>query len=89
MAMTIDMNDSGAVTLEQVAKFLKASKGWKFKGLTREDKYKWLDSVIRRFDYYLRKKKEKGLLRRYMMLTTGFSEAQVERLVHKNYPPAG
>lgn len=32
--MTIDMNDSGAVTLEQVAKFLKASKGWKFKGLT-------------------------------------------------------
>jgi len=83
MAMTIDMNDSGAVTLEQVSKFLKASKGWKFKGLTREDKYKWLDSVIRRFDYYSRKKKEKGLLRRYMMLTTGFSEAQVERLVRQ------
>ena len=87
--MTIDMNDSGAVTLAQVAKFLKASKGWKFKGLTREDKYKWLDSVIRRFDYYSRKKKEKGLLRRYMMLTTGFSEAQVERLVRQKLSTGG
>lgn len=65
--MTLEMNDSEAVTLEQVEKLLKASKGWKSKGLTRDDKYKWLDSAIRRFDYYSRRKKEKGLLRRYMM----------------------
>ena len=61
------MNDSEAVTLEQVDKFLKASKGWKFKGLTRDEKYEWLNSAIRRFDYYSCRKKEKGLLRRYML----------------------
>lgn len=87
--MTMDMNDSEAVTLEQVGKFLKASKGWKFKGLTRDDKYKWLDSAIRRFDYYSRRKKEKGLLRRYMMLITGFHEAQLDRLIQQKLLTGG
>src|SRR3989339_473255 len=79
--MTMDMNDSEAVTLDQVAKFLKASQGWKFKGLARDGKYKWLDNTIKRFDYYSCKKKEKGLLRRYMILITDFSEPQLERLI--------
>lgn len=83
------MNDSEAVTLEQVEKFLKASKGWKFKGLTRDDRYKWLDSAIRRFDYYSRRKKEKGLLRRYMMLITGFHEAQLDRLIQQKLSTGG
>lgn len=79
--MTLDMNDSEVVTLDQVEKFLKASEGWKFKGLDREGKYKWLGKAIKRFDYHERRKKEKGLLRRYMMLITGFSKAQLERLI--------
>jgi len=79
----MDMNDSEAVTLEQVEKFLKAAKGWKFKGLTREGKYKWLDNAIQRFDYYALKKKEKGLLRCYMMLISGFSKPQMERLIRQ------
>ena len=75
------MNDSEVVTLDQVEKFLKASEGWKFKGLDREGKYKWLQKAIKRFEYHEHRKKEKGLLRRYMMLITGFSKAQLERLV--------
>ena len=87
--MTMYMNDSEAVTLDQVAKFLKASKGWKFKGLTRDGKYKWLDNTIRRFDYYSCKKKEKGLLRRYMMLITDFSKPQLERLIRQKLLTGG
>jgi hypothetical protein len=81
--MTLEMNDSEAVTMEQVDKFLKASKGWKFKGLTRDEKYKWLDTAIRRFEYHSRRKKEKGLLRRYMMLISGFKDAQLDRLLRQ------
>ena len=87
--MTMDMNDSEAVTLDQVEKFLKASAGWKFKGLTRDGKYKWLDNTIRRFDYYSCKKKEKGLLRRYMMLITDFSKPQLERLIRQKLLTGG
>jgi hypothetical protein len=87
--MTMDMNDSEAITLDQVARFLKASTGWKFKGLTREGKYKWLANAIGRFDYYSRKKKEKGLLRRYMMLITGFSKPQLERLIRQKLLTGG
>ena len=79
--MTIDMNDSEICTLEQVAKFLKASKRWKFKGLTRDGKYEWLESTINRFDYFSLGKNDKGLLRRYMMQITGFSRPQLNRLI--------
>ena len=79
--MTIDMNDSEICTLEQVAKFLKASKRWKFKGLTRDGKYEWLESTIGRFDYFSLVKNDKGLLRKYMMLITGFSRPQLNRLI--------
>lgn len=79
--MTIDMNDSEICTLEQVAKFLKASKRWKFKGLTRDGKYEWLESTIGRFDYFSLGKNDKGLLRKYMLRMTGFSDAQITRLI--------
>jgi hypothetical protein len=81
--MTIDMNDSGIVTLEQLKRFLAASKGWKFKGLSREDKYQWIEATVRRFDYFSLGKADKGLVRKYIMLATGFSRAQMNRLLSR------
>lgn len=82
--MTIIMNDSQVRTLEQIKKVLKGTKGLKFKGLGRQDKYTWLDGVIRRFDYHSLRKKDKGLVRKYMMLATGFSRPQLNRLIGRN-----
>lgn len=82
--MTVIMNDSEIRTLDQIKKVLKVAKGLKFKGLGRQDKYTWLDGVIRRFDYHSLRKKDKGLVRKYMMLATGLSRPQLNRLLGRN-----
>lgn len=75
------MNDSGIVTLEQLKRFLLASKGWKFKGLSRKDKYRWIEEIVRKFGYFLLCKADKGPVRKYIMLATGFSRPQMNRLL--------
>lgn len=77
------MNDSGIITLDQLKKFLKAAKGWKFKGLNREGKYRWIEDIVRRFSYFSLSKKDKGPVREYVMLATGFSKPQMDRLLAK------
>ena len=79
--MTIDMNDSGIVTLKQLKRFLLAAKGCKFKGLRREEKYRWIEATVRRFGCFSLGKADKGPVRRYIMLATGFSRPQMNRLL--------
>lgn len=47
-------------------------------------KYKWIEERLKRFKYYTLTKKEKGVIRKYIMRMTGFSKAQVNRLIKKN-----
>jgi hypothetical protein len=75
------MNDSGIVTLEQLRRFLLASKGWKFKGLSRKEKYRWIEDIARKFGYFSLGKADKGPVRKYIMLVTGFSRPQMNRLL--------
>lgn len=79
--MTIDMNDSAIATVAQLKRFLAASKGWKFKGLSRTDKYKWIEATVRRFGYFSLRKNDKGPVRKYIMMATGFSRPQMNRLL--------
>jgi hypothetical protein len=81
--MTIDMNDSGIVTLVQLKRFLLASKGWKFRGLSRADKYQWIEDTVRRFGYFSLGRKDKGPVRKYIMLATGFSRPHMNRLLSR------
>lgn len=75
------MDDSGIQTVAQLRRFLAASKGWKFNGLSRLDKYAWIEGAVRRFKYFSLSKKDKGPVREYMMLATGFSRPQLNRLL--------
>ena len=84
MSMTVIMNDSDVCTLDQVKRVLKAAKVLKFRGLSRQDKYNWLNDIIRRFKYHQLCKKDKGPLRRYMMMATGLSRPQLSRLIKRN-----
>lgn len=54
------MNDSEVRTLEQVKKILKAVKRLKFKGLSRKEKYTWLNDIIRRFVIIRSRRKTKA-----------------------------
>ncbi|NLI41693.1 MAG: hypothetical protein GX421_11025 [Caldisericales bacterium] len=75
------MNDKSLQTIEQVKQFLDGSEGIEFRGLTVEEKYGWIERVLVRFRYYSLKRAEKGVIRRYLEKVSGYSRAQVSRLI--------
>ena len=80
--MVIDMNETRLCTIEQIEQFLKASTQIEFSasGNGRE-RYDHISGVLERLDYPQRSKRERGVLRRYLQRTTGYSRAQITRLV--------
>lgn len=81
--MTTQMDDSGITTVSQIKKLLTASDGLKLKSASRDEKYRWLETVLKRFMFFDHKRDERGLLRKYMKSMTGISESQLTRLIEK------
>ena len=79
--MTLTMDDTHITTLEQVREVLSSSPGLAFKGVGRQERYRWIESVLKRFDYFRMGRKGKGLLKAYLQLLSGLSRAQLTRLV--------
>ena len=77
------MNDSPLKTIEELRKFLKSSTLLVFKGLKRDEIYKWVEDTIIKFDYHILGKKDKGIVKKYLEKITGLSRAQVTRLIGK------
>ena len=77
------MNDEKLQTIEQVKQFLEGSKAVEFRGLTTEERYCWIKEVLIRFKYHHLKRDEKGVIRRYIERITGYSRAQVSRLIRE------
>lgn len=75
------MNDGQLLTVEQVRHFLEGSEALEFRGLKVEEKYYWIEEVLIRFSYPRLKKAEKGVIRQYIQKITGYSRAQVSRLI--------
>ena len=75
------MNDERLQTIEQVRQFLEGSEAVEFRGLTAKEKYYWIEEVLIRFRYHRLKRGEKGVIRRYIKKITGYSRAQVSRLI--------
>lgn len=71
------------VSIAQIKEFIKVSKGIEFRGAKRQEKYAWLETVLLRFRYFTLRKKERTILKRYMIQMTGFSDAQLTRLIAK------
>jgi len=75
------MNDENLTTIEQVRGFLEGSQGLEFKGLSVEDKYYWTEATLLKFRYHRLRRAAKGMIRRYIERMTGYSRAQVCRLI--------
>ena len=86
------MNDDRIVTIAQMEAFTNAAHGLNFVGLTREQKYKWLEKVLSRFWYATARKRNRSAIKAYAMKMTGYSDAQMTRLIRammdlKRIPP--
>jgi len=81
--MTLIMNDSHIVSISQIKEFIKAAGDIQFQGAKRKEKYEWIANVLFRFRYFGLKKKEKSIVKKYIIQMTGYSDAQLTRLIKK------
>jgi transposase InsO family protein len=79
--MQLNMDDKQIRTLEQVKHFVESCRRIEFNGLTLKEKYRWTEEVLKKFKYPRLKKAGKGVIRQYIGKVTGYSRAQVNRLV--------
>jgi transposase InsO family protein len=75
------MDDTEATSLEQIRAFLAGSDPVQFSGQRREEVYGWVEKTLVRHQYASLERPGKGLVRRYLARMTGFSRAQVTRLI--------
>ena len=77
------MNDERLQTIEQVKHFLAGSEALDFEGVSVEERYQWIQTVMVRFKYCQLKRAEKGVIRQYIEKVSGYSRAQVSRLIRE------
>lgn len=79
--MVVTVSDSRVMTMEELAAFLQSSKTLSFRGKTRQETYAWIEETLRVYGYGSRPRAEKGLLRQYLGKMSGYSRAQLTRLI--------
>ena len=81
--MQLIMNDDRLDTIEQVKQFLEGSNALEFGGVSGKERYQWIGTVLVRFTYCRLKRAEKGTIRQYIEKVSGYSRAQVSRLIRQ------
>ena len=80
--MVIDMNEAQVRTLEQVRQVVAGTQALEFKrAQDDEGRYGWIGSVLQRFGYRTLKRADRGVLLVYLQRLSGYSRAQLKRLV--------
>jgi transposase InsO family protein len=97
-SMVIDMDEAQVRTLEQVRQVVAGTQALEFRGAEDDEgRYGWIEQVLRRFEYRRLGRADKGAVLAYLQHLSGYSRAQVTRLVSrwvqarplvKNYRPA-
>lgn len=82
--MTLNMNDDHLVSVAQIKEFAKLNNGAKFKSnSSKVETYKWIGKTLGKFKYVSLKKKEKSIVKKYIITMTGYSEGAVDKLIRK------
>ena len=76
------MNEKDLIRLDQVKQFLDGTQAVAFTVLSdKDERYKWIQRALIRFDYDKLKRKNKGLIMLYLIKIFGYSRQQLTRLI--------
>ena len=85
--MVIDMNDAKLQTLDQLRAFLSGTVTVCF-SLAPDERYDFVARMVRRFGYQRLKRRDKGVVLRFLERVSGYSRQQLTRLVGRAGAPA-
>ena len=82
--MVIDMNEAQVRTLEQVRQVVGGTQALEFRRAEDDEgRYGWIEQVLRRFEYRRLGRADKGSVLAYLQHLSGYSRAQLTRLVSR------
>lgn len=79
--MTLTMNDTHINTIQDAQEFLSKHDKIQFKHQNKTEAYAWVENTLVKFTYIQLSKTDKGILRDYITIMTGYSRAQITRLI--------
>ena len=82
--MVIDMDEAQVRSLEQVRQVLEGTQSLEFRRAEDDEgRYAWIELVLRRFGYRQLERRDRGCVLAYVQRLSGYSRAQVTRLVSR------
>jgi transposase InsO family protein len=82
--MNTYMNDKNLKNLEQLKQFTLGAQGVEFKAVSQQERYRWIAVTLKKFGYHRLSKKEKGIVRDYILKVTSYSRQQLTRLISQH-----
>lgn len=83
--MTINMNDNAIASIAQLGALIKAAETLGVEGVKRNDDknavYAWMNDILIRLRYRFLGKKDKGLVHRYLIWYSGYTETHIDHLI--------
>jgi hypothetical protein len=83
--MTIDMKDDSIKNITQLEALIKTAKALGGEGIKRcdttDDVYIWMNDILIRLRYRFLRKKDKGVIREYLSLYSGYGKSHVDHLI--------
>ena len=81
--MKITMNITSINSIEEMENFLQANNKIQFKVETRKDKYHYISEILIKHRYQKARKKQRGIIKKYLSKVTGYESSQMKRLIKK------
>lgn len=82
LGVMINMNDSKLDSPCAIKTFLAGADKIEF-AVSKEQRYEWIAGTLKRTGYFLLQKKEKSVIREYLSRGSGYSRAQLTRLIQQ------
>jgi transposase InsO family protein len=77
----MNMNDDSVVSMAQLSELIKLGNSATFIRNNQEDAYAWISTTLGKFRYFRESKKHRSIIKEYIRSMTGYSDAQVNRLI--------
>jgi hypothetical protein len=77
------MNDDRLVSVAQLSEFVKLVQGATFTSKDRAETYEWMGNTLSKFGYFSESKKNRGIIKTYLRVTSGYSDTQLDRLIRR------
>ena len=79
--MTITMHNTRTINIQEMRQLLDSSAAVSFQAENKPEMYQWIETTLREQRYLKLKKKQRGVIRRYVQKMTGLKKSQVATLI--------